>query len=70
MVLINPDKEAIKMLLKEIRSKSNSSETKIYRENKYGHNFATIHYYKNNVDIARIFKTDGVIDEIKIYEEE
>lgn len=70
MVIVNPNKEDAQKLLEEIRSKSNPRETKTVTESRYGHKLATIHYYKDNIDIARIFKTDGVIDEVNIYDTE
>ena len=53
-----------KSILRDIRSQSNSKETLYLREKRYGHNCSTAVYFKEGLEVAKVFRTDGEIGHI------
>lgn len=61
---INFTKEKGQELLNYIRRESDPMETERSWERRYGQNFSSAHYYKNGRDLAIVFRTNGIMDQI------
>lgn len=63
-------RKKIKESLKKIRSSCDPKNTKYYHRKEYGHNFTEAHYFTSDgLEFAKVLRTDGEIDFIKIKEE-
>ena len=65
---INFTKEKGQELLNYIRRESDPKETVRRWERRYGYEFSSAHYYKEDRDLAIVFRTNGIIDHIIFYD--